>query len=350
MDVRPTPMTVNDYCAAYERGDVIVNRDYQRSDRVWPEMARSYLIETIILGFPLPKFTLYTVTDIASRKTIKEIVDGQQRTHAILRFYHDRMKLSGSLDTVGLQNRLFSELEPEHQASFLNAALSVDQIFTSTRDEIRQAFRRMNSYTIPLNPEEHRHAQFQGRMKWLLQRVSDEYDEALYQMGVFSEKQLVRMADTKLLAELCDALLHGIRTTNRTVLDRLHKERDENFPEEDDLKRRLRDAFDTVRRWEPVFHTNIMKVYNVYALLLAVTHIGDPIGVFSEYFHVDRVVGVDDEAVMRNLLVLHEVLETELVDERFADFVRACESKTNVGTQRIIRFRYMCEALTREAL
>ncbi len=350
MDVRPTPMTVNDYCAAYDRGDIVVNRDYQRSDRVWPDMAQSYLIETIILGFPLPKFTLYTVTDITSRRTIKEIVDGQQRTHAILRFYHDEMRLAGALDTQNLQNRLFSELEPQDQESFLTASLGVDQIFSSTRDEVRQAFRRMNSYTIPLNPEEHRHAQFQGRMKWLLQRISDESDGALFQIGIFTEKQLVRMADTKLLAEVCDAFLHGIRTTNRAILDRLYRERNEKFPEENDFERRLRDAFDTVRGWDEIFHTNVVKVYNMYALLLALAHVMNPIPVLSEHFRVVHEGTIEKEGIVRNLLTLHEALEADCVDERFADFVRACESKTNVGSQRITRFRWMCEALTHDIL
>jgi hypothetical protein len=55
-------MTVAAYCASIDRGDVKVNRDYQRSDKVWPESARGYLIETIILGFPLPKMYLYPLT------------------------------------------------------------------------------------------------------------------------------------------------------------------------------------------------------------------------------------------------------------------------------------------------
>ena len=35
-------MTIRDYCAALGRGDIIINRDYQRSDQVWPQMAKSY--------------------------------------------------------------------------------------------------------------------------------------------------------------------------------------------------------------------------------------------------------------------------------------------------------------------
>ena len=59
----------------------------------------------------------------------------------------------------------------------------------------------MNSYTVPLNPEEHRHASYQGRFKWFANRLGKRYNGVFREIGLFSEKQLLRMADTKLLAE-----------------------------------------------------------------------------------------------------------------------------------------------------
>ena len=48
MDIQHTTMTIADYCAAYDRGEIKINRDYQRSE-VWPSAARSFLIETVLL-------------------------------------------------------------------------------------------------------------------------------------------------------------------------------------------------------------------------------------------------------------------------------------------------------------
>jgi len=78
-----TSYTVADYCKDINNGDIVVNRDYQRSDKVWPPAARSYLIESILLGYPIPQLYLYPKTDLKSKKTIREIVDGQQRSQAI---------------------------------------------------------------------------------------------------------------------------------------------------------------------------------------------------------------------------------------------------------------------------
>jgi len=71
-----------------------LTEEYQRSDKVWPGSAQSYLIETIVLGFPMPKLSLYQRTDLQSKKTFKEIVDGQQRSMAIRQFFDNKAAAS----------------------------------------------------------------------------------------------------------------------------------------------------------------------------------------------------------------------------------------------------------------
>ncbi len=71
-----SPMTIADYCAAMTRREISTNSEYQRSDKVWPPAARSFLIETILQGYPIPKIFLFQITDLKSKKTVKEIVDG----------------------------------------------------------------------------------------------------------------------------------------------------------------------------------------------------------------------------------------------------------------------------------
>lgn len=91
------PMSVGDYCSALEEGSITVNTDYQRNSGLWSAIARSFFIESIILQYPIPKLFLYANIDLASRKTIKEIVDGQQRSQALSMFYNGKMRLSTKL-------------------------------------------------------------------------------------------------------------------------------------------------------------------------------------------------------------------------------------------------------------
>lgn len=350
MNVTPTTYTVADYCQLYERGEITVNRSYQRSDKVWPQQARSYLIESILLGFPLPKFTLNQVTDLRSKKTIKEIVDGQQRTMAIWDFYGDRLTLASSLKTQSIAGKTYSELDDEDQGKFLSATLTIDLLVSADKGEVREAFRRMNSYTIPLNAEEHRHAFFQGPFKWFINDVASKFERSFLRTGIFTEKQLVRMADTKLMAEACDAFVNGIRTTNKTILDRLYRERDGSFPEEDELRRRLMSTLDIVGSWSELHESNLMKPYLVYSLVLALSHVVEPCAAFSPLFSSPGSREVQTEFSARNLLLLSEALEGTEGTEAYREFVEACESKTNVKAQREARFRWLCKALTDERL
>lgn len=78
-----SPMSVGDYCKALNDELITVNDDYQRNAGIWSAYARSFFIESILLEYPIPKIFLYSKVDLRTRSTIKEIVDGQQRSHTL---------------------------------------------------------------------------------------------------------------------------------------------------------------------------------------------------------------------------------------------------------------------------
>lgn len=339
-------MTIADYCAAMDRGEIVVNRDYQRSDKVWPDVARSYLIETMLKGFPVPKLWLHQIVDPKSKKGVKEVVDGQQRTFTISEFFQNRLRLSAGLELETAAGKTYDELDDELKVEFLNYPLAFDLFVSTSGDEVREVFRRINSYTVPLNGEEHRHAVYQGQFKWFINRLSRTYAEAFLGMGTFSEKQLVRMQDAKLLTEITHALLEGITTTRRTTLDALYKDKDKEFPEESDLEERLTRAFDQLVAWNEIHQTALMKPYVVYSLVLAVAHLQSRVGALNEDFDAPRIRQFDDAAVQRNLLVLADAVENPDQAGDLSPFVEASSSRTNVADQRRKRFQWFCRALT----
>jgi len=348
MNIVPTNFTVADFCHAMDRGEIVVNREYQRSDKVWPPPARSYFLETVLLGLPFPKLSLYQVTDLRSKKTYKEIVDGQQRSMTIHDFFKDKLRLSSALDTEDIAGKTYSELGDEYKQRFLDYQLSIDLFVAATPDEVREVFRRMNSYTVPLNPEEHRHASYQGPFKWFVQRLSRRFDEGFVKMGLFGEKQLVRMADTKLISEICHALIYGIETTNRRKLDRLYKDREKSFTEETELDARITNAFDQLLEWSDIHGGALMKPYIVYSLILAISHMRSPAQSLENVFRSPRLNVFETDIVMANLTALGEALENSDIAGPFGEFVVACSSKTNVREQRTTRFLYLCRSLQPE--
>jgi hypothetical protein len=353
METRTPEYTVSDYCDMYDRREVRVNRDYQRSDEVWPRTAQSFLIETILLNFPVPKLFLHQVTDLRTRRTVKEIVDGQQRTRAILDYFHDAYRLTNNVTMEEAVGRRFSELPDKLQTQFKDYGLQFNLFVGATDEDVREVFRRMNSFTVPLNPEEQRHAEFQGEFKWFMRTLSTDYAEAFRAAGVFTQKALVRMQDQKLLTEVSAAYFSGVRTTNRRSLDAVYKAHDriETFPDtaRNDLGHRLRRALDALFDLEDLFETPLTKPHQTYALILALMHLQNPVPTLQPAYPANGKRIASKDVVVVNLTRLAQVLEE---DEELAGslrpFVEAWGGGTNVSTKRVIRFQWFCRALADE--
>lgn len=345
-DLTPTTYTVADYCQMYERGEMRVNREYQRSDKVWPVAAQSFLIETILLGYPMPKLSLHQLTDLKTRKTVKEIVDGQQRTRAIKSFYDGHLRLSRTLKLQEAAGNTYEDLPEDLRQAFLDYALPVDIFTGASADQIREVFRRINSYTVPLNPEEQRHAKWQGEMKWFIYSLSNEYDTILLRMGTFTESRLVRMADAKLFAEIIHALLGGVSTTNKKKLDALYRDHDEEFRQSPQIERRFRSAIELLLEFEDLHGGPLMKPHMIYSLLLATMHVLDPVDVLNPIRPVAEPIEIDRLCALPRLSALAEAARRENENAgEFREFVEASEARTNVKEQREIRIRWFVDAL-----
>ena len=347
----PTNMTIADYCQAMQRKEIIVNNEYQRSDKVWPPPARSYLVETVLQDFPIPKLSLHQKTDIKSRRITKEIVDGQQRSRALLDFYEDKFVLAKSIETSEWVGLKFSSMEDVLQQQFMDYQLSID-LFTAASDaQVREVFRRMNSYTIPLNQEEQRHAKWQGLFKWFVHQIARRYDQAFLVLGLFTEKSLVRMQDTKLITEICRALLYGIETTKAAQLDEMYRIFDEQFQFGEEWSQRLSTAFDQLLQWEDLHKTSLMKPHIAYTLLLALTHVRKTVPQLQKHFSSPNLTQLDELAVLARLTDMAEALEVsedefKQLTPTLQGFVAGSEARTNVKEQRVKRFVSFCEALT----
>ncbi|MGH9425644.1 MAG: DUF262 domain-containing protein, partial [Terriglobia bacterium] len=209
---------------------------------VWPPAARSFLLETILLGYPIPKIFLFQKVDLKSKKTIKEIVDGQQRSKTMHEFFHNKLRISTQSEMDEARGKKYDELDDDLKGRFLNYQLSIDLFVSVSPAEIRQAFRRLNSYTVPLNPEELRHAEYQGAFKWFIYRLTRDYEQTLLTIGVMTEKNIVRMQDAKLFAECTHSILYGVRTTKARDLDALYGAYDKEFLEENAVRQRIEQA------------------------------------------------------------------------------------------------------------
>jgi len=74
----------------WKDGTLVLNPEFQRSNMVWDQIRKSRLIESVIIGFPVPPVFL---TEAADHK--REVVDGLQRLTAIFGFMDGDFALKG---------------------------------------------------------------------------------------------------------------------------------------------------------------------------------------------------------------------------------------------------------------
>lgn len=340
-------MTIADYCSAFARREILINKRYQRSPDVWPLPARSYLIETILKGFPIPKLALHQVTDLKSKKTLKHVVDGQQRSSVILAFYNNELKLSSSLELAEARNLTYEELSDELQQEFLAYPLHFDQFEAASEEDVREYFRRINSFTAPLNPEEQRHARYQGPMKWFVYALTSRYGESLVSLGVLAERSVVRMADTKFLAEVVHALVYGVTTTNKRSLDSMYGKFDKGsgVQEGTQIQEAIDKAFDTIFAMQELRGTALMRMNVFYSLVLALILVQKSWPKLSSILAQASGKGVAGGSTA-NLLRLAAALEQPEVYEAYKEFTDAAAEKTNVKAEREKRVKWLARALT----
>lgn len=345
MKVNSTSYTVAEYCQQMIDRSITVNRNYQRSNAIWPAAARSFLIDSMLSGFPIPKLSLYQKTDLKTRKTVKEIVDGQQRSQAVLDFFNDDLRISTKGNFLG---QSYSKLDEEHQQAFLSYQLSVDVFVDATESDIRELFRRVNSYNVPLNPQEIRHATYQGKFKWFLLEMTNKYSQVFKEMGVLSESQMARMEDAKFIGDLCVGLDDGIVSASEAKIDKIYKKYDNEFLTEEQFRGSLEFAIDQALTYKDVLGDELTKRYQFYCLLLAFIHVSNPNEKLQAVFQSNGVGGTDVQHIRERLSRLAEAASSGNAngDLELQEFISASAKTTDRKEQRETRFKAFCRAMT----
>jgi hypothetical protein len=147
-------------------------------------------------------------------------------------------------------------------------------------------------------------------MKWFIYHQSRESQSVFEVLGVLSVKQIARMQDAKLLAEIVFSLLNGFKTIKKKELDDLYKTYDTEFDQAAQVTSWLLSGFNTILQLPDLYNSELMKSYNFYSLILAIVHAQNA---------VPALAGVRPggaglkplEEVEQALLELNTVLEAE---------------------------------------
>jgi len=144
--------------------------EFQRNPDLWGKKKKSQLVESILLGLPLPSFYFY-IDDI-NKKWV--VIDGLQRLCALKSFMIDQdLSLSGLefLENKYL-NKCFKDFDYYDQLSISMHPVTLNVLTGDTSAEARYIiFQRVNSKATTLNPEEMRNALYRGKATSLISDI-----------------------------------------------------------------------------------------------------------------------------------------------------------------------------------
>lgn len=237
---RQRTLSILDFIRWEGGGELLISPKFQRRP-VWPQKARSFLIDTILRGFPVPKLFMRQHLDVKNTKTIHELVDGQQRIRAVLDFHRNAFRISKAHKPFG--GLAFDDLSDSDREAFLGYEFSVDLLVGATDADVLGVFARLNSYSAPLNSQEKRNAKYFGAFKTFIYELAYEHLEYLSRHGVLTDRSVARMREAELTSELVVAMLEGLQDKKKS-LDGFYEHWDDDFPSSRTVRSQYREIID----------------------------------------------------------------------------------------------------------
>lgn len=162
IDVDISTVNLGSLIEQLENDEIDLQPDFQRAADVWDNVKKSRLIESILLGLPLPSF--YFSEDPVSQKL--SIIDGLQRICAIRDFVlkeDEPLKLEGLQFLKNFEGLTFSQLARPEVKRIKSLKITMNTLRKGTPLDVKYIiFQRVNTAVEPLTPQEMRHALNQG--------------------------------------------------------------------------------------------------------------------------------------------------------------------------------------------
>lgn len=260
--------SVSDFAEWQSSGQLVLSPAFQRR-AVWTTKAKSYLIDTVLRGKPMPKVLI--TQSLVDGRNLRTVVDGQQRLRAILEYMSDDFAVmrTHNQEFGGMR---YSELEPEVRDDFWQYEIGVDVLFNTELRELLDIFARLNTYSVKLNSTELLNATYLGAFKTTAHKLGHKYAEYWREAGVFTDGQLARMAEVEMSADLLGALLKGI--SSRKQIPVFYREFDDSETEVEQAASLFDEVMTTVARVysaEDLRGSNFGRAHLFYSAFLAIS-------------------------------------------------------------------------------
>jgi len=340
--------SINDFLEWSNNGQLELNPKFQRRN-VWTDTARSYLMDTIVRGKPIPKVFIRQKLNVQTRQSIREVVDGQQRLRTILSYLKDGFVISKKHHQKygGLYFSQLNQVDENIQSNILNYEVSTDLLVNMPDAEVLDIFGRLNSYSVTLNEQEKINANHFGPFKTLADRVAHTFNSFWIDSKILSDKEILRMADVNLCADLLIAIAEGIKSKKQIRPYYSTFEREFNHDPE------LLEAnfSSTIATIQGVFgndlkRTEFKRIHIFYSLFTCIYHLkyGIP-GITKANLNILEADYARIESRLENINSIFETEEAQLLNNNERQFLEDSRRATTDKPVRERRTNYLLDLI-----
>lgn len=351
--INKTTFKVSDFLSWQKAGTLDLTPPFQRRS-VWKKGAKSYLIDTIVKGLPIPIiFIRDKQSGDFSLEPLREVVDGQQRLRTLISFIapkylkdykpeKDDFIVSKS-HNKNLANKTFGELDKDTKQLILDYQFSVHVLPADISDrDILQIFARMNSTGTKLNSQELRNAAWFGEFKMSVYESALKYLEEWRNWKIFTDDNISRMDEVELTTEFYSLMIKGLTGKTQKALDKLYEDYDNEgaFKERSVIEKRFEIIMDIIdENIGKEIHQSPFKKRTLFYILFAIIY-DLCYGLNSELVNKNhKKVSVHQVNILRHI---GEDIELKKINDNISE---AATRRTTNPLERKILFNYFKQRL-----
>jgi hypothetical protein len=192
INVVQKPLPADKLIKRIDNNELLLDTDFQRRPDLWDFPTKSRLIESMLIGLPMPAFYFD-----GSNDDEWIVIDGLQRLSAMHGFVKEKFKLSELDYLTELNGKSFSELDRKHSRKIEEYEIVAYTIGKGTMPSVKfKIFKTINTSALKLVSQEIRHAINPGTPASLLKKIAglDWFNKQL----ILSDSHKDRMYDREI--------------------------------------------------------------------------------------------------------------------------------------------------------
>jgi hypothetical protein len=223
---------------------------------------------------PVPSLYVRHQIDVDAEKSIKEVVDGQQRIRSIISYRNDEFAARHPEHKKKVK---YSELTKTQREGFVATKLSVGYLIGAQDQDVIEIFGRINSISKTLNPQEKRNAQYSGDFKQFSLSQAAERLPFWRATDIFSASDISRMQEVQFISDLAINMINGLSDFSAPAIDKFYRLNDAEFAQMDDITKRLDALFAKLAAIPAgAFKDTVFKQYQLaFSLMVVVDRLRD---------------------------------------------------------------------------